>query len=1409
LQPLDPRPGLGGWALDAHHAYDPVGRVLHLGAGSRRSIAARSADAIVTVAGNGAGNVGGIGDGGPATGAEIPNPGGMVLAADGSFYVSTGDHRVRRVGPDGIIATVAGTGLTVYNGDGIPATQANLASPKGIALGPDGSLYIAEPGRVRRVGPDGIITTVAGTGSVVFSGDGGPATLAGLGTAFAVDVAADGSLYIAEFSERVRRVGPDGIITTVAGTGRAGFSGDGGPAAAAELSKPSGVHAAADGSLYIADSFNHRIRRIGPDGIITTVAGSGVPGYSGDGGSARAARLRTPRSVVLGPDGRLYIADTCNHVVRRVDVDGRITTLAGVFVPSGCLLDFGGEAGPPLQARLDRPFGVAVGPDGDVHVADFGNHRIRRLVSILPRLSFGEMLVASEDGAQLFRFDATGRHLDTRHTLTGAVLARFDYDAATRLVAVTDGDGNVTTIERDPSGAPTVIVGPYGQRTTLALDADGYLATVTDPAGGRHGFTYHPDGLLASVTDPNGHVTRMSYDGVGRLTREEDPAGGSLDLVRQDDPLGFEVTTTTVLGRSTRYRMESLPTGGHRRVNTSPAGIASQVTARPDASEEAALADGSTIRSLLGPDARFGMQAPVLTSLTAQSGTRRLDVTASQSAVLQNPIDPLSVASLTDTATVNGRTATTVYTGATRTRVHTSPAGRTTTTVLDARGRPVRIELPGRHPVDVAYDARGRLVGLTMGARSIGFGYGAADGLLDRIGHPILGDWALARDAAGRPIGYTSPGGTAVALGWDPAGNLVSLAPPGRSAHAFGYTPVDRVAAYTPPAVAGVPDPATRYTYDLDRQLVRIDRPDSTAVALAYDPAGRLDTVTLGRGIVDRDYSPTTGKLTRITAPGGETVTYTHDRGLVTGIAVAGTVTGSIQVVHGNDFLVTRLSVNGADPIDFAYDADLDLIQAGALALARDPGTGFVTGWTLGALATAITYNGFGEMETLTASHAGTALYRVAYEYDGAGRATRRTETVAGVTDELEYAYDPDGGLAEVRRNGAVVATYAYDANGNRLSRSAGGAIESGVYDDQDRLLQYDAATFAHTAAGERLSRTEGGQVTRYDYDELGNLLGVTLAGGTRIDYTIDGRNRRIGKRVAGGAARRWLYQDALKPIAELNAANAVVSRFVYATRRNVPDYMIRGGVAYLLVTDALGSVRLVVDSQTGAVAQRLDYDEFGRVLMDTNPGFQPFGFAGGLHDPDTGLTRFGARDYDPETGRWTAKDPLGVFGGNNLYGYVRNDPMNLVDPIGRAPEKLPVGGRYILTPDGLEIVSGEQPELPAAGPTQTGQTTPSLGDVVPDPDGFAPDHPDNVSTELVPRPKNRQSLPDLCQLYGPCSDACELQQGALGPEGPMDLGLAPYPSPTQVPTRLPPVQLPTRLPVRIPFRLPVPIFGL
>ena len=1257
---------LGGWGLNVQHLYDIAGGVLYGGDGGKRS--SNNINAIITtVAGNGTGGF--SGDGGPATQAALSSPSDVELAPDGSLYIADEYNvRVRRVGPDGVITTVAGNGQHSHSGDGGPATHASFSFPEALALSPDGSLYIAvrDNHRIRRVRPDGVITTVAGNGEPGSTGDGGLATQARLSNPQGVALTPDGSLYITDSGNySIRRVGLNGVISTIAGNGNFGFAGDDGPATMARLT-PMDVALASDGSLFIADYRNYRIRRVGPEGTITTVAGNGEYDFTGDGGPGTQSALKSPYAVAVAPDGGLYIADRDASRIRRVGPEGIITTVAGNGTAG-----FSGDDGPAMQAQLFYPDGVALGPDGSLYIADSGNHRIRRVTPSLKGARLGDALASSQDGRELYHFDASGRHLRTVDALTKAMLYTFTYDPAGRLIEVKDVDGDITRIERNGSGAPAAIVSPDGQRTALSVNADGYLDSVTNPAGESHTMQYTADGLMTAFTDPKGNVNRFEYDSLGRLVKDTNAGDGGWTLSRAEKGQGNTVAMTTAEGRTSIFKVEPLATGDRWQVNTAPDGTIETKLFKTNGEEITTAADGTVTTLLQGPDPRFGMQAPIpSTAIVKLPSGLTATTTTSRSVSLSVPNDPLSLTVLNETVSLNGKQYRRVFDKANLTYTATSAAGRVTTTVVNEQHRPVMAEAPGFSPILYTYDPRGRLTSVIQGAgadaRNTQISYNSAgyvDTMTDASGRNIAYEY----DLAGRVTRQTFPDGRLVTYTYDANGNLTSLSPPGRFPHVFDYTPVDLIGAYEPPPI-GANDPATRYEYNRDKQLTRITRPDGALVDFGYDAAsGKLTSLNIPTGVYNYSYSPRSGKLTNLTAPDGGQLSYAYDGVLLKETAWMGVITGSIHRSFNTDFNVTELKVNGADPIAFQYDNDQLLTQAGSLALSRNAQNGLLTGTSLGIVTDALSYNGFGEMAGYTAKVGGADIFTAQYTRDKLGRITQKTEMEEGVTKSFEYAYDLAGRLTEVKQDSVVVSTYAYDDNGNRLSAPNLGAPPT--YDDQDRLLTYGGHAYTYTANGELKTKTAGAFTTAYDYDVLGNLRKVSLPSGAKIDYFIDGQNRRIGKKVDGVSVQGFLYQDQLRPIAELDGNNNVVSRFVYADKANVPAYMVKDGVTYRIISDHLGSPRLIVNTQDGSIVQRMEYDEFGKVLTDTNPGFQPFGFAGGLYDRDTGLLRFGARDYDPETGRWTAKDPILFEGGDtNLYGYVVNDPVNWIDPDGQIP---------------------------------------------------------------------------------------------------------------------------------------------
>jgi RHS repeat-associated protein len=480
------------------------------------------------------------------------------------------------------------------------------------------------------------------------------------------------------------------------------------------------------------------------------------------------------------------------------------------------------------------------------------------------------------------------------------------------------------------------------------------------------------------------------------------------------------------------------------------------------------------------------------------------------------------------------------------------------------------------------------------------------------------------------------------------------------------------MSSYTPPSL-GTGNWATQYAYDLDRRVQTVTRPDGVTIASGYDSAGRLHTVTIPQGTLTRNYSTTTGQLSSLVAQDGETTAYTHDGFLRTGVTWSGPVAGNLTLGFDSTFRVNSQTVNGT-ALSFGYDNDSLLIQAGAMTLKRDANNGRLTGTTLGSVTDSYGYDANGLLASYTAQFSATTIYaETIVSRDGNGRITERTEALGGATHDWKYTYDVAGRLTDVTEDGSNATHYGYDADDNRTTFTSASGSVNPTYDAQDRLVSYGGATYAYTANGELTSKTASGLTTNYTYDAFGNLLHVGLPSGTNIDYVVDGENRRVGKKVGGTLTAGFLYQDELRTVAQLDGSGNVTARFVFGSKPNVPDYATTSAGTFRILSDHLGSPRLVVNSSSGSVVEQIDYDEFGNVTNDTSPAFVPFGFAGGMYDKDTGLVRFGARDFDASVGRWTSKDPIRFRGRQfNLYVYVGNDPVNRRDPRGRAEQANP-----------------------------------------------------------------------------------------------------------------------------------------
>ena len=447
---------------------------------------------ITTVAGNGA--QGFSGDGGPATSAMLYLPFGVAVDTAGNLFIAdAGNNLIRKVTPSGVISAVAGNGTQGFSGDGGPATTAQLNYPRGVAVDTAGNLFIADTDNnlIRKVTPGGVISTVAGIGTQGFSGDSGPAISAQLFSPYGVAVDTAGNLFIADtVNNRIREVTPAGVINTVAGNGTQSSGGDGGPAISAQLFSPTGVAVDATGNLFIADLGNNRIREVTPAGVISTVAGNGTQGFSGDSGTATAAQLNYPRGVAVDTAGNLFIADFDNFRIRKVTPAGVISTVAGNETQG-----FSGDGGPATAAQLYSPTAVAVDTAGNLFIADLGNNRVRMVTGVAFTSAFFPDVAVGGGWSTAFTLGNTGSAL-----ISGTLLIRDPQGNPLNVNSSSLGAGSSFPVSIPPGGTTFLTVNSINPNDPTTKSGWATVETTGGIPSGVATFQLAPGGVLHTAT---------------------------------------------------------------------------------------------------------------------------------------------------------------------------------------------------------------------------------------------------------------------------------------------------------------------------------------------------------------------------------------------------------------------------------------------------------------------------------------------------------------------------------------------------------------------------------------------------------------------------------------------------------------------------------------------------------------------------------------------------------------------------------------------------------------------------------------------------------------------------------------------------------------------------------------------
>ncbi|MDG0816435.1 RHS repeat domain-containing protein [Bdellovibrio svalbardensis] len=826
------------------------------------------------------------------------------------------------------------------------------------------------------------------------------------------------------------------------------------------------------------------------------------------------------------------------------------------------------------------------------------------------------------------------------------------------------------------------IVTPFGQKTTFEFDQKGSLSKVTNPNNESYLLASDSIGRLVSFQKPSGLKTLVTYDEEGNLQKDQGPINtlvlsSHIDAEKNAIYIAASSSSNKLLGGVRIENNEQLSTVVHKNdFGSFSSSFYSGVSSDSTVSGYVDIYNGTYTSKY-----EHLRQKAFSDRTKVQFEVKGTNFKSTSETYIKEEFDKrFTKTTLTYLQNNDKQPYKLVEEESPTTVTLTSPLLRTMKTNGSSMEKNLTIQIGDLLPTGFSYDSLARVTAIKQGDRQQTFAYdsfGNLASVLDPLGRKTSFEY----DKANRPVKQILAGGNAIEFAYDLDGNLKSIKPPGKPNHSFVTGLTGLVEGYLPPSIQSKVTGSTVYSYDQDKKLTKISRPDGKNVEFVYAADSFLvNAVTTPDGNYQIKYAPIKdGKSDlpgELTAPDGTKMSFNYVWMLPTSINTTGDVNSTVGYSYNTDLSLGTISVAGADgkavvSNAVAYDLDGLLTGVGGLAMTRN-NVGAVSATTLGKIVEGIGFNTYGEQISSGFTIDKKPIFGMSYNRDKVGRIAA-SQDVTGTTKIVStYEYDAQGRLSKVTK-GSDARTYTYDANGNRLSFTSGSKSYTGIYDEQDRLLSYGDSKFEYNDNGDLQTRTDVNpetketKMTSYTYDVFGNLRKVVLPDGRLIEYVIDGQNRRIGKKINGKVVQAFIYQSQYQIAAEMDGSGKIVKSFVYASKVNVPDYVNYNGKQFRVISDQVGTPKMIVDSANGQVVESFNYDEFGVSLDGKTSAIIPFGFAGGLYDGDTGLVRFGVRDYSPVVGRWTNKDPIGFNGGQgNLYVYSENDPVNLIDPSGK-----------------------------------------------------------------------------------------------------------------------------------------------
>lgn len=1261
-----------GWSISSQHQLmkeNPY--ILYKGDGSKLQNNVKHL--IDTVAGNGEYSDDAYGDGGLVTDASFSQMRGIEFDEQGNLYIAdAGAGRIRKVDNNGIVTTIAGTGISGNSGDGGPATEATFRYPSDIALDKFGNYYIAdqENNSVRKVDINGIISTIAGNGLLnsSFIGNNGPAVNSGLGYPESLATDQYGNLFISDsYLNYIYKIDTSGIITIIAGTGKSDYDGDGGLAINADLDlrKPTDLTIDLQGNLYFSDDLNRCIRKIDKSGIINTVFSSN---YNSD---------FYINSLTIDKNENLYFGDGVSNSIYMININGDETKIAGNGVNG-----FGGDGGPATKAMFTFPTSIIFDSKDNLYAVDKFNYRIRKIgkPAMFFKIMNDEDFGFIDENGLSYIMDKTGKHKKTIDLVTGKTLKTFEYElfnGENKLTSIIDQFGNIITINRDSEGKPNSIISHDGLETLLTVDSNNNLINIKSPDNSSYNFTYSPGGLLTEKIEPNSNTFNYVYNEIGRLTETYDENGGRWLFDRYVDNNGMNVNTvTSAEGNIIKYEDYYHLTGKYTSEITDSMGGKTYFTKSADELNiQKSLSCGMEIDINYDIDPEYKYK--IIKDLT-KTTPYGIENVIQQDVVYEDTDNDDIPDFITKNISVNGKTSIFENDIISSTKTITTPEGRQTTVNYDPDTLVVtNSSIPGLNNIDYSYDSKGRTETITTGTRKASFTYDS-NGYINSVTNPLNQTINYTNDKAGRIIYTERPDGSTFEFSYDPNGNMTMFTNPGSIDHTFGYNKVSLRDNYDTP-ISG----SYSYIYDKDRRQIQKNFPSGKSIYFDYtnpeNPSdkSRLQQIVTPEGVIDFSYL-CTSKIGSVTKD-SETIMYDYDGSLITSISLSGILNQDLSLTYNNDFNVETFTYAG-DTVNYTYDNDGLLTSSGNYTISLNADNGLPESFTDNTFTLSRVFNGYGELTNQYVNINSHDLFSYDLIYNDNGQITNKTEIIDGVSSNYIYTYDTMGRLLTTTKNGELVEEYGYDLIGTRnyeMNSLRDISERNFTYSDEDHLLTAGTNSYQYDSDGFLTSKTVDTETTTFDYSSRGELLNVVLPDLRNISYEHDPMGRRIAKKIDGVITEKYLWSGLTTLLAVFDGNDNIINRFEYADER-MPVSMMKEGIKYYLIYDQIGSLKLVVDS-SGNIEKQIDYDSFGNVINDTNSVFSvPFGFAGGLYDIDTGLVRFGYRDYDTDIGRWTAKDPIVFDGGDSdLYGYVLNDPINFIDPEGLWRLSFSFGGGF------------------------------------------------------------------------------------------------------------------------------------